>query len=167
MYFTDNVLSDWDSNMDYPDEDKYYMGKSEGEKTELSSGCEGGRALRIDITAEATISVTENTFQPNDNSNPVDPDYVKITGVDNNNVNNLIGSLIEQNTWPYGTEYSTVILVNNTPGTTDRSKVAGEYAVYRVGSDNLEELLDVIAGKGSYNISETDGSISIGSLSSD
>ncbi|MDD3931368.1 MAG: LPXTG cell wall anchor domain-containing protein, partial [Eubacteriales bacterium] len=49
-------------------------------------------------------------------TDPVDPDYVKITGLVDYNVENLIDSLIWQNTWPNGTNFSTVILVNETPG---------------------------------------------------
>ncbi len=97
---TGNTLKDWDTDRD----------------------SDGGRAIRINfdpVDANTGITVTGNTFCPNDDDDPTDLDYVKITGVStaNNNVNNLIYSLINDNTWPDGTDYSKVILVNNTPGT--------------------------------------------------
>ncbi|NLV47899.1 MAG: LPXTG cell wall anchor domain-containing protein, partial [Clostridiaceae bacterium] len=96
---TGNTLINWDQNRD----------------------ADGGRAIRINfdpVDAETALSVIGNTFEPNDNSAPVDADYVKITGVStvDNAVENLIDSLIWQNTWPNGTNYSTVILVNSTTG---------------------------------------------------
>jgi len=100
---TSNTFSNWDSNQD-----------KDGD-TRIATGCEGGRAIRIDLAAEASISVEGNTFIPNGNTSPVDHDYVKITGY-TGNVNNLIYSLVKNNTWPSGTDYSIVILVNTTPG---------------------------------------------------
>jgi len=99
---TGNTLINWDQNKDDA----------------------GGRAIRINfdpVDASTALAVTGNTFIPNDDAEPTDPDYVKITGVStaDNNVNNLISSLIDQNTWPSGTEYGTVILVNTTAGTSN------------------------------------------------
>lgn len=96
---TGNTLINWDQNRD----------------------ADGGRAIRINfdpVDDSTALTVTGNTFLPNDDAEPTDPDYVKITGVStaDNNVNNLISSLIDQNTWPSETEYGTVILVNETTG---------------------------------------------------
>ena len=109
---TSNTFSNWDSNKDLP---------SDGD---ISPGCEGGRAIRIDLAGDS-ISVEGNTFIPNDNELPVDPDYVKITGY-TGNVNNLIYSLVKNNTWPSGTDYSIVILVNTTPGANMVASVISE-----------------------------------------
>ena len=97
-----NELINWDQNRD----------------------ADGGRAIRINfdpVDDSTALAVTGNTFLPNDDADPTDPDYVKITGVStaDNNVNNLISSLIDQNTWPSGTDYGTVILVNTTAGTSN------------------------------------------------
>ena len=99
---TGNTLINWDQNKD----------------------ADGGRAIRINfdpVDDSTALAVTGNTFLPNDDAEPTDPDYVKITGVStaDNNVNNLISSLIDQNTWPSGTDYGTVILVNTTAGTSN------------------------------------------------
>ena len=93
---TDNTLGNWDSNMD---------------DGGMTSGCEGGRALRIDLAGGATITVTANTFAPNANPDRVDPDYVKITNC-NNDIATLRSAIEDNNDWPDGVVYDTVLTVN-------------------------------------------------------
>ena len=101
VVITDNTLSNWDSNRDAADD------------TTIGDGCEGGRALRIDLSAGATITVTGNTITPNDYTDRVDPQYVKITGVDTGAVVDLITQLERSNTWTDDPDFAVVILVNN------------------------------------------------------
>lgn len=142
-----NTLSDWDSNRD--------EGVSEGT---ISSGCEGGRALRVDLAAGATITVTGNTITPNDDTNRVDPQYVKITGVDTDEVDSLITQLIDRNTWTYDPDFRVVILVNSTPGYTV-SITSGEVTIYyaSIGAAITEaadgDTIVVAAGTYDENIS--------------
>jgi hypothetical protein len=100
---TSNTFSNWDSNQDKVGD------------TTIATGCEGGRALRLALDNTATLTVTGNTFEPNDNTEPIDPDYVKITGY-GGDVDALITSLVNGNTWPADVDYSKAILVNTTQG---------------------------------------------------
>lgn len=139
---TNNTLSNWDSNKDVKD------------NQDISAGCEGGRAIRIDL-AGASISVEGNTFTPNDNTTPVDPDYVKITGY-TGNVNNLIYRLVNNNTWPSGADYSTVILVNTTPGANMVASITSEsttnyYPTIQAAIDAAVENDTIIVSAGIYN----------------
>jgi len=106
---TSNTFSNWDSNQDKADD------------TTIATGCEGGRALRLALDSAATLMVTGNTFTPNDNTSPVDPDYVKITGY-GSAVDALITSLVNSNTWPTDVDYSKAILVNETHGPTSTTE---------------------------------------------
>ncbi|HUM45140.1 MAG TPA: right-handed parallel beta-helix repeat-containing protein [Fervidobacterium sp.] len=123
---TNNTFSNWDSNQDYQKEDGKYYYKKNGEETEVSAGCEGGRALRLALDSTATLTVTGNTFEPNNNTEPIDPDYVKITGYDESKVDTLIASLVNSNTWPDGVDYSKAILVNTTEGPSIEEPDEGE-----------------------------------------
>lgn len=108
---TNNIFSNWDSNQDKVGD------------TSIATGCEGGRALRLALDSTATLTVTGNTFIPNDNKEPVDDYYyVKITGYDESKVDTLIASLVNSNTWPDGVDYSKAILVNETPGQTSTTE---------------------------------------------
>ena len=105
VIITNNTLSNWDSNQD------------QAGATTITPGCEGGRALRIELAGDAQqqLTITGNTFDPNNNVNPVDPNYVKITRYAGD-VANLIVSIVNGNHWPEGTDYSKVLLVNETYG---------------------------------------------------
>ena len=94
---TGNTLINWDQNKD----------------------TDGGRAIRINfdpVDDSTALAVTGNTFLPNDDAEPTDPDYVKITGVHTDAVSGLIAQLQGCNTWTDNPDFAVVILVNDMKG---------------------------------------------------
>ncbi|HHY90389.1 MAG TPA: hypothetical protein GX503_01865, partial [Clostridiales bacterium] len=126
----ENIFDNWDSNQDEKDDGT------------VSPGCEGGRAIRIDLAAGASIHVTGNIFLPNDHSNPADPDYVKITGVSDDKVSDLIESLMNDNEWPKGTDFSIVILINKTNGPKMEAGITNVKINEWIAEDATEEKRD-------------------------
>ena len=134
---TGNTLINWDQNKDDA----------------------GGRAIRINfdpVDANTALAVTGNTFIPNDDAEPTDPNYVKITGVHTDAVGNLITQLIGSNTWTDNPDFATVILVNSTnwgPASITKDEVTTYYdsigaAVEEVGEGETITLLADASGDG-------------------
>ena len=108
VHLIDNTLSNWDSNQDDGHTD--ITTPPTPDDTQIPD-CGGGRALRIDLEGGASITIIGNTFEPNDNPNPVDPNYVKITNC-NTNIATLKSEIKDYNIWPDGVDYSAVLTVN-------------------------------------------------------
>ena len=131
---TGNTLINWDRNRD----------------------ADAGRAIRINfdpVDASTTLAVIENTFNPGDDTtNRVDPEYVKITGVDAAAVGNLITQLADENTWTNDPDFAVVIRVNDAhwgPASITKDDVTTNYPT-------AQEALDVATDGDTIRLFEGD-----------
>jgi hypothetical protein len=138
LTITGNAITNWDSDID--------------------SAAVGGRAIRIDFNSKSgSATINNNTLTPPtyESVEPVDPEYVKITGYTGDE-GSLITQLADENIWTDNPDFATVILVNSTnwgPASITKGGVTTYYdsigaAVEEVGEGETITLLADASGDG-------------------